>query len=423
MKVLIIGSGGREHALAWKAAQSSRVKKIWCLPGNGGTAGVAQNVSIPADDLKAIANFALKESIDLTLVGPEALLVEGIVDYFEEKGLRIFGPTKEAARLEGSKIFAKQLLAKYGIPSADFRVFDKAGEAKDYLKQVIFPVVIKADGLCAGKGVIIAKSYGEAVEAIELLMEKRVFGSAGERIIIEDCLVGEEASIIVFTDGRNVVPLATSQDHKRAYDGDEGPNTGGMGAYSPAPVVANERVDRIMKEIIFPAVEGMAQEGKPYRGVLYAGIMMTEAGPKVLEFNVRFGDPETQAILPRMKSDIIEPIEAVIEGRLTPVKLEWDRRWCVCVVLASRGYPGEYEKGKRISGLEDVGKIQDIAVFHAGTKRENKKGFVTNGGRVLGVVGLAEEIEEAIRKTYGAIEKISFDGVHYRKDIGRRAIR
>ncbi len=423
MKVLIIGSGGREHTLAWKVAQSPRVKKVWCLPGNGGTAEVAENVSLPVNDLRAIADFALKESIDLTLVGPEAPLVEGIVDYFKEKGLRVFGPTKEAARLEGSKVFAKQLLAKYGIPTADFRIFTQAGEAGDYVKQVTFPVVIKADGLCAGKGVIIVKNREEAVEAVELLMEKRAFGSAGERIIIEDCLEGEEVSIIVFTDGRSVVPLASSQDHKRAYDGDEGPNTGGMGAYSPAPVVANEGVDRIMKEIISPAVKGMAQEGKPYRGVLYAGIMVTEAGPKVLEFNVRFGDPETQAILPRMKSDIIEPIEAVIEGRLAPVKLDWDSRSCVCVVLASGGYPGKYEKGKRIAGLEEVRKIQDIVVFHAGTKRENAGGFVTNGGRVLGVVGLAGEIEETIRKTYGAVEKISFDGMRYRKDIGRRAVR
>ncbi|KPK98367.1 MAG: phosphoribosylamine--glycine ligase [Omnitrophica WOR_2 bacterium SM23_72] len=434
MRILVIGSGGREHALVWKVAQSRLADKIFCAPGNAGMAGSAECVDIKVEDIPALAEFARKEKIDLTVVGPEAPLAKGIVDEFSRLGLRIFGPNKSAAQLEASKVFAKQLMAKYNVPTADFKIFDNAHEAKDYIEQIGAPCVIKADGLAAGKGVVVAKTVDEAKLTVTSIMEDKIFGEAGNKVIIEECLEGLEASMIVLTDSKEVVALATSQDHKRIFEGDLGPNTGGMGAYSPAPVVTKGIFDEILQTVIQRTIIGLTKEGIDYRGVLYAGIMLTKQGPKTLEFNVRFGDPETQAILPRLKSDLLEVMSATAEGKLSPYKnLEWDRRSCVCVVCASKGYPGEYEKGKEISGLDAVSGMEDIVVFHAGTKLVRSSEFgvrspsiekiVTNGGRVLGVTGLGQTIKEAIDKTYQAVEKIHFEGMHYRKDIGYRAIR
>jgi phosphoribosylamine--glycine ligase len=423
MKVLVIGSGGREHALVWKIAQSKLAEKIFCAPGNGGIARQAECIDIKADDISGLLDFARKEKIDLTVVGPEAPLSAGIIDEFNNYQLRIFGPDRKAAQLEASKVFSKELMAKYGVPTADFKIFDNADEAKKYIEKIGAPCVIKADGLAQGKGVIVAKTTDEAKEAVISIMQEKVFGDAGKKVIIEDCLVGQEASIIVLTDSKEVVPLASSQDHKRVFDNDEGPNTGGMGAYSPAPVVTKELFAEIMQKVIYRTIDGLAKEGIDYKGVLYAGIMITKDGPKVLEFNVRFGDPETEAILPRLKSDLLEVMLAVSERKLSRFKsLEWDSRACVSVVCASGGYPGNYEKGKLISGLEEAEKLPDIVVFHAGTKKQDNKIF-TNGGRVLGVTGLGNTIKEAVSHTYQAVDKIHFDGMHCRRDIGRRAIK
>lgn len=422
MRILVIGSGGREHALAWKIKQNPKVKKIYASPGNAGIEELAEIVDIKPDDIKGLIRFAESKNIDLTVVGPESPLVNGIVDEFEKEGLKIFGPNKFASQLEGSKVFAKQMMLKFGVPTANFKVFNEYQKAKDYVGSLKPPIVLKADGLAQGKGVIIASSPREGCGAIDLMMVDRIFGSAGTKIVIEDCLVGEEASILVLSDGKNVVPLASSQDHKRVFDNDQGPNTGGMGAYSPAPVVTDEMFKRIIDEIINPTIKGMSQEGQPYKGILYAGVMITEDGPKVLEFNVRFGDPEIQAILPRLKTDLVDLMEASIEGKLAGMKLEWDKRFCVCVVLASGGYPGECEKEKKISGLDELKTAPDIFVFHAGTKKFGKD-IVTNGGRVLNVVGLGDTIEQAIECTYKAVEQISFEGMQYRKDIGKKALK
>jgi len=421
MKVLIIGSGGREHALAWKIKQSDRVKKIFCAPGNAGTSSIAENIPIKADDLEGLLSFAKKESIDLVCVGPEYPLVLGIVDKFKEKGIRIFGSSKKAALLEGSKIYAKTIMRKYGVPTAEFEVFSDAKKARDYVKSKGAPVVVKADGLAAGKGVAVCNTVKEAEDAVKDTLIKNVFKDAGKRIIIEEALSGEEASILVFSDGRNIVPLVSSQDHKRIFDDDKGPNTGGMGAYSPAPVITENLFKSILNTVINPIISGMEKEGSPYVGILYAGIMVTDKGPRVLEFNVRFGDPETQAILPRMKSDLVEFMEYAISGNLREKTIEWDDRACVSVVIASKGYPGDYEKGEAIKGLDYFEGKDDVFVFHAGTKEENKK-IVTNGGRVLNVVGLGKDIKEAIDKTYQGVNRISFDGMYYRKDIGYRAL-
>lgn len=436
MRILVIGSGGREHALVWKVAQSRLVDKIFCAPGNAGIAGSAECLDIKAEDIPALAEFARKEKIDLTVVGPEAPLAKGIVDEFGRSRLRIFGPNKSAAQLEASKVFAKQLMVKYKVPTADFKIFDNARDAKDHIEQTGAPCVIKADGLAAGKGVVVAKTVDEARLTVVSIMEDKIFGEAGNRVIIEDCLEGLEASMIVLTDSKRVVPLAVSQDHKRIFDQDLGPNTGGMGAYSPAPVVTESLFNEILEKIVYRTIDGLVREGMDYKGVLYAGVMITKQGPKTLEFNVRFGDPESQAILPRLKSDLLEVMSATTEGKLSRYKnLEWDNRPCVCVVCASKGYPGEYEKGKEISGLDAVAGMKDVVVFHAGTKLVQSSEFlpdrqagkvqslVTNGGRVLGVTGLGQTIKEAIRKTYQAVEKIHFEGMHYRKDIGYRAIR
>ena len=419
MKVLVIGSGGREHTIVWKIAQSKKVDKIYCAPGNGGIKELAELVNIKADDVDALLSFAKENKIDLTVVGPEVSLVKGIVDIFQQEGLKIFGPTKELSMLEGSKVFAKEAMTKFGLPTADFKVFDDPKDAKKYLNEKGAPIVIKADGLAAGKGVIVAKTVEEAETAIEDIMVKKIFGSAGDRLILEDCLEGEEASILVFSDGKNIAPLVSAQDHKRIFDNDEGPNTGGMGAYSPAPVVSGEIFNDIIDKVFRPMITGLAKQGKYYKGVLYGGLMMTKHGPMVLEFNVRFGDPETQAILPRLKSDLVDVAIACTEGSLDKINLEWDERSCLCIVAASKGYPGSYEKHKKISGLEDV---KDGMVFHAGTVSENGNIF-TNGGRVLGVAGLGSDIKSAKLKAYEAAGKIKFDGIYYRKDIGNKAIR
>ena len=419
MKVLVIGSGGREHTIVWKIAQSKKVDKIYCAPGNGGIKELAELVNIKADDVDGLLNFAKENKIDLTVVGPEVSLVKGIVDIFQQEGLKIFGPTKELSMLEGSKVFAKEAMTKFGLPTADFKVFDDPKDAKKYLNEKGAPIVVKADGLAAGKGVIVAKTVEEAETAIEDIMVKKIFGSAGDRLILEDCLEGEEASILVFSDGKNIAPLVSAQDHKRIFDNDEGPNTGGMGAYSPAPVVSGEIFNDIIDKVFRPMITGLAKQGKYYKGVLYGGLMMTKHGPMVLEFNVRFGDPETQAILPRLKSDLVDVAIACTEGSLDKINLEWDERSCLCIVAASKGYPGSYEKHKKISGLEDV---KDGMVFHAGTVSENGNIF-TNGGRVLGVAGLGSDIKSAKLKAYEAAGKIKFDGIYYRKDIGNKAIR
>lgn len=421
MKVLLIGSGGREHALAWKIAQSRQVKRIFCAPGNGGISDLAECVNIRPEAVAELLGFAKQEKIDLTVVGPEAPLVAGIVDTFRQHQLKIFGPEKNAAQLEASKVFAKRLMKKYAVPTAAFRSFEKATPAKEYVRQLGVPLVIKADGLAQGKGVVVANSIEEAEQSIVSIMEDRVFGDAGKKIIVEECLQGQEASILVFTDGTHVVPLASSQDHKRIFEQDKGPNTGGMGAYSPAPVVSEKLLQEVMDTIIEPTIKGLASEGIVYKGVLYAGIMRTAQGPKVLEFNVRFGDPETQAILPRLDSDLVEAMCATIEGGLNNLALKWKEQACVCVVCASKGYPGAYEKAKEITGLKEAGMMKDVVVFHAGTEKKEGKYF-TSGGRVLGVTGLGATVKDAIDNAYRAAGKIHFEGMHFRRDIGQKAL-
>ncbi len=432
MRILVVGSGGREHALVWKIAQSKSCDKIFCAPGNGGIAQIAECIDIKADNIPALLEFARKEKIDLTVVGPEAVLAAGIVDIFCANKLRIFGPNKAAAQLEASKIFSKELMAKYKVPTADFKVFSAEGgsayggdinAANKYIEKIGAPCVVKADGLAAGKGVVVAKSVDEAKQAVALMAREKIFGEAGNKIIVEECLKGQEASILVITDSKKVIALASAQDYKRIFDNDAGANTGGMGAYSPASVVTAELFKEILDKIIYRAIDGLAKEGIEFRGVLYAGVMLTKDGPKSLEFNVRFGDPETQAILPRLKSDLLEVMLATSEGKLSRIKsLAWDNRACVCVVCAASGYPGDYAKDKEISGLDQAAKLDDLVVFHAGTKKSGNK-ILTSGGRVLGVTGLGGSIKEAINKTYAAIGKINFEGMYFRKDIGKRAIK
>ncbi len=422
MRILVVGSGGREHALVWKIAQSKLVQKIFCAPGNGGIAHLAECIDIKADDVFGLLEFARKEKIDLTVVGPEVALSLGIVDEFVKAGLKIFGPNKKAANLEASKVFSKQLMAKYNVPTAAFKVFDDPEAAKKYIEQIGAPCVVKADGLAAGKGVVVAKTIKEANDAVTSIMQDKIFGDAGKKIVIEECLLGQEASIMVITDSKNVVALASAQDHKRIFDNDQGANTGGMGAYSPASIVTPDILVEVMEKIIYRTIDGLVKEGIGYRGVLYAGIMLTKEGPKALEFNVRFGDPETEVILPRLKSDLVEIMLATTEGELIKIKnLFWDPRACVCVVCASGGYPGDYAKDKEIKGLHDAEKLKDIVVFHAGTKKVKDK-ILTSGGRVLGVTGLGATIEVAINKTYEAVNKINFEGMHFRRDIGSKAL-
>jgi len=427
MKVLIIGSGGREHALAWKIKQFPFVDEIYCAPGNGGTSLIAENININAMDIDNLLNFAKKEDIGLTVVGPEAPLVAGIVDRFERAGLKIFGPNAELARLEGSKVFAKEMMRKFGIPTADFVIFSDPVKAKEYVNQKGAPIVIKADGLAAGKGVFVAQSVEEAQGAVNVIMVDKKFGPAGDKVVIEECIKGEEVSMLVFTDGDSIVPLVSSQDHKAVFDNDRGPNTGGMGAYAPAPIVTGTVFDKIMKKIFYPLIVGLKKESLPYKGILYAGLMIKDGEPYVLEFNVRFGDPETQVILPKLKTDLTEVILATIDNKLNGISLEWDERFCLCVVLASGGYPANYSKGKEIKGLEKLKDMEDILIFHAGTKAVSGPShaiynFLTNGGRVLSAVGLALDVKEAQKKVYDAIENIEFDDMHYRKDIGDKAL-
>jgi len=423
VKVLVVGKGGREHTLVWKIAQSPQVKKVYCAPGNAGISGQAECVNIKDGDIRQLVDFAKREAIELTVVGPEVPLVEGIVDEFRKEGLPIFGPSKGAAQLEGSKVFAKELMAKYEVPTADFEVFSEAEDALSYIKSKGAPLVVKADGLAAGKGVIVAQREEEAVKAVKLIMEEKAFGEAGGRVIIEDCLEGEEVSILAFTDGKDFNLMPSSQDHKAIYDGDKGPNTGGMGAYSPAPVASEDVLQKVKKEVIQRVIEGMEKEGHPYQGVLYAGLMIKDNQLKVLEFNVRFGDPEIQAILPRMEGDIIEPLMATVEGRVKEVDCCWSQDACVCVVVASGGYPGKYEKEKLITGLEKIKNLNQLVVFHAGTKKTGGNEIVTDGGRVLGVTGLGRDIKQAIDTAYQGVSQIHFENMYYRKDIGRRALR
>ena len=423
MKILVVGGGGREHTLVWKISQSPLVKKIFCAPGNGGITEHAECIDIKADDIEGLKKFALKEKIDLTIVGPEAPLVGGIVDEFEEAHLKIFGPNKQASQLEGSKVFSKNLMRKYGIPTARFEVFEDSQKAVAYIKSQKMPIVVKADGLAAGKGVIICKTENEAVDAVKKIVEDNVFGDAGRRVVIEECLEGEEASILAFADGENIKLLPSSQDHKRIYDDDKGPNTGGMGAYSPAPVINENILQIIERDILKRTIEGLKKEGILYRGIIYAGLMLKDGKPRVLEFNVRFGDPEIQAILPRMETDIIQPITATIEGNLDSVDCKWKSQSCVCVVLASGGYPGNYQRGKVINGLDRVGDSENIIVFHAGTKKLENGSVVTNGGRVLGVSALGSNIKEAIDNAYKAVNLIEFENMQFRKDIGKKALK
>ena len=421
MKVLVIGSGGREHALAWKLKQSRQVSRVYCAPGNGGMAGLARCVPISATDTPGLVNFARQEGIDLTVVGPELPLVEGVADAFAQAGLSLVGPSSKAARLEGSKVFAKKLAQSKGIPSADSAVFSSAEQALGHLRDRQYPAVIKADGLAGGKGVTVVHNYPEAEKAVAAAMVEKRFGSAGESIIVEDFLAGEEVSFIGLVDGATILPLASSQDHKPIGDGDTGPNTGGMGAYSPAPILSEEVNRRIIKDIIEPAVEGLKEQGIDYRGVIYAGLMLVGQQPYLLEFNVRFGDPETQPILMRLTGDLASMLIALVQGKLHQVKVDWDNRSSVCVVMTSPGYPGSYAKGMAVQGLEQVESQPDVQVFHAGTKL-TEKGMVTDGGRVLGVTALGKGLKEAVDRAYAAVDKIHWEGAYCRRDIGWRGL-
>jgi len=422
MNVLLIGSGGREHAIAWKLAQSKDLTKLYTAPGNPGTAQCGQNIPIASVHTDELLDFARQNDVGLVVVGPEDPLAAGLVDAFEAAGIKAFGPSADAAQLEADKAFAKQLMRSSSVSMAEGRTFDRFSDAKAYIASRDEPVVVKAAGLAKGKGVFVCDDPADGILAAEKIMCDKVFGQAGDRIIVEDKLLGEEASILAFVDGRNIYIMESSQDHKPIGDGDTGPNTGGMGAYSPAPVVTEDMMNQITREILVPVVDGMNRNGTPYKGVLYAGIMITGGGPRVLEFNVRFGDPETQPILARLKSDLLKVLLAVCNGTLDRITLEWDRRPAVCVVMASGGYPGDYEKGKKILGLEEAQQLEDVIVFHAGTK-DMDGDIVTNGGRVLGVTALGDTIRDAKERAYRAVDKIKFDGAYCRRDIADKAIK
>jgi phosphoribosylamine--glycine ligase len=425
MKILVVGKGGREHALVWKLTQSPRVERVYCAPGNAGTAEDGVNVAIEANDLERLAQFARKENIGLTVVGPEEPLALGIVDHFQKLGLRIFGPSREASQLEASKVFAKQLMRHADVPTSEFRVCDHPDPARHYIETREYPVVVKADGLAAGKGVIVCNTTEEALGAIDRIMVREEFGrSAGRQVVIEKRLEGQELSILSLVSGRAIVPLEPTQDHKQAFDNDQGPNTGGMGAYCPAPLATPELVRDIEQLILVPIVHALKRSRRPFRGVLYAGIMSTNQGPRVLEFNCRFGDPETQPLLMRLRTDLLDLLEAVVDGKLEDFaedRLEWDPRPAVCVVLASQGYPGPYPKGKVITGLADVKNLPNVKVFHAGTAVENNV-VVTDGGRVLAVTALGETIPDAKRNAYDAVSRINFQGMFFRRDIADKAL-
>lgn len=419
MKILIVGSGGREHVLAWKIKQSPLVKDLYCAPGNGGIAEIAECVDIPADDINSLVDFAIEKRIDLTVVGPEAPLAEGIVDHFQANRLKVFGPCKAAARLEGSKVFSKEFMHKCNIPTAAFKTFDDHGAALEFITKAQYPLVIKADGLAAGKGVFICKELESGEKALNQIMQDKVFKDAGNKVVIEECLVGEEVSILAICDGQDYIILDSSQDHKRIFDDDLGPNTGGMGAYSPAPIINSELMSKIEARVIEPTIRGMNREGAPFKGILYAGLMITKDGPAVLEYNVRFGDPEAQVVLPRLKNDLVPILLASCEERLNEFELDWDKRSCVCVVMSSGGYPGEYKTGFEITGLDSI-EDNDTVVFHAGTRREDDK-VVTSGGRVLGVTSMGKGLQAAMDKSYQAVENIKFESCFFRRDIGAKA--
>ena len=420
MKILVIGGGGREHALVWKIAQSPKVEKIYCAPGNAGIADLAECVDIKVEDLDGLAEFAKANKIDLTVVGPEVPLTMGVVDRFEKDNLRIFGPAKNAAIIEGSKEFSKDIMVKYGVPTAAYGSFTDAESALAYIDKVGAPIVVKADGLAAGKGVVVAMDVATAKQAVNDIMADQVFGSAGNKVVIEEFLDGEEVSVLAFSDGKTVVPMVSAQDHKRAYDNDEGPNTGGMGAYSPAPIYTEDMEKFVLENVLQPTVDGMAKEGRLYKGVLYAGLMVTKDGIKVLEFNARFGDPETQAVLMRLDSDLVEIMESVIDGKLAEQKIKWQPKPAVCVVVAAGGYPKSYRKGDEITGLAEAN--ENAVVFHAGTKFADGK-VVSYGGRVLGVTAMGDDIKGAIDNAYAAVDKIHFADCFCRRDIGHRAIK
>jgi len=422
MRILMIGSGGREHALAWKLARSPHCTKLYAAPGNPGIAKVAQCVPIKADDLDGLVKFARQEKIDLTVVGPEKPLIDGLVDLFQKAGLRVFGPNKEAAQVEGSKAWSKAVMTHFAVPTADYRTFQHLAEALRYIDHHEEPLVVKASGIAAGKGVFVCQNQAEARRAVEIILREKAFGAAGDSVVVEERLTGEEASILALVDDSTIYTLESSQDHKAVFDGDHGPNTGGMGAYSPAPVVTERVQTQVDREILVPMVHGMKTEGAPYCGLLYAGVMVTPGGPKVLEFNARFGDPEAQPLLVRLKSDLVEALEATIDNRLDQVTLAWDPRPAVCVVMASGGYPDAYEKGKEITGLQKADAMEDVVVFHAGTREEDGK-IYTDGGRVLGVTAIGQTLTEARDRAYEAVRAIHFARAHWRTDIGAKAIR
>ncbi len=421
MNILIIGGGGREHCLAWKISQSPGVKKIYAAPGNAGISEIAECADIGVTEIERLAEFAIEKKIDLAVAGPEAPLALGITDIFSRRGIRIFGPSMEAARLESSKVFCKEFLQKHGIPSADSETFSDPRKALGYLKTANYPLVLKADGLCGGKGVSICASAKEAEKAVREIMEDKIFSSAGDRILVEDYLQGEEVSFMVLTDGENIFPLIPSQDHKTVFEGDKGPNTGGMGAYAPTLILNTHPRQVVLDEIIEPVIKKMAGDGSPYRGVLYAGLMMTETGPKVLEFNARFGDPEAQAVLPLLETDIVELMESCVDGGLNSRSAAWRKDTAVCVVMASAGYPGKYETGKKITGIDKAAGCGAL-IFHAATRREGEA-LLTSGGRVLGLTALGDSPQAAIDRAYQAVRAIKFEGAYYREDIGWKALK
>lgn len=417
MKVLVIGSGGREHALAWKIRQSQMVEELFCSPGNAGIAEIADCPPLASSDPNAVAEFVQRQGIDLTVIGPEQPLAQGIADKIIDKGKAVFGPTAGAARLEGSKVFAKEFMTRHKVPTAAYEVFDDPDAALRYVDGAELPLVVKADGLAAGKGVVIAETAQHARDAIQKMMVQKVFGAAGRRVVIEECLVGREASFFAVTDGTRVIPLVTCQDYKRVYDDDRGPNTGGMGTYSPALHLDRATTGMVLETIVGPTIKGIAKEGHPYRGVLYVGLMLTDAGPRVLEYNCRFGDPETQVILPRLNSDLVPLLAAAAHGDLSGVRVEWRREASVCVVLAAQGYPGAYQKGKKVTGLEQYAGRMDLLFFHAGTRTGPGGEIRTAGGRVLGVTALGRDLNEAREKAYEAAANVSFPAMHFRRDI------
>jgi phosphoribosylamine--glycine ligase len=417
MKILIVGGGGREHALAWKLSLSSEVEVVYAAPGNAGIEKIGKCVSIKADDINTLADFAQRENIDLTVVGPELPLTLGIVDEFEKRSLKIFGPNRAAAIIEGSKAFAKEFMRKYHIPTASYQIFEQKEKALDFIRSSDFPIVIKADGLAAGKGSIVTQDLSSAEDAINKILVEKVFGESGSKVVVENFLEGEEVTILAFTDGKTIVPMVSSQDYKRAYTDDRGPNTGGMGSYAPTLFTNERMMKKIQEEILEPTIAGLENEGRIFKGILYAGLIITEVGPKVMEYNCRFGDPETQVVLPLLKNDLLEIFLSILEGGLDLEDINWKDEYAICVVLASAGYPGKYDKGIEITGLD---KADEVVLFHAGTKTSNGR-VVTNGGRVLGVTAVDKNIEKTISKAYSAIEKIRFKGMQFRKDIGRKA--